>query len=368
MTTILIISPEPWKGHFVSKHHYAVQLAQRGYTVLFFGPPDSGGQIWIETLEGFDNNLHILHSPKVAIGLRLMPSPIRSYLESMWLIKIEKLIGKNINIVWNFENSRFFDFKFAGEKLKIYHQVDLDQIFHPGVAARTADIVIALNIPIFNELSKFVTDSKIHIVSHGVYLSELNESSYKKISQRSPSINASYVGNLGMTHIDVSAFVETVRKYSDLVTFNFFGHFDDTMPLRKELSNSENVVWWGWQEPNIVAENLKVMDVNIVLYKSRDNVDQLANSHKILEYLNGGGVVVASYLKDYADKQDIIEMIDIDGDYPAFFASIIKNLDFYNSEEKKRLRRDFAMQHSYEKKLDEIFKIINSNSPNFNLD
>ena len=33
--SILIVSPEPWAHLFVSKHHYAVHLAQRGNKVFF---------------------------------------------------------------------------------------------------------------------------------------------------------------------------------------------------------------------------------------------------------------------------------------------------------------------------------------------
>ena len=39
--SILIISPEAWNGHFVSKHHYAVSLANRGYKVYFLNPPSN---------------------------------------------------------------------------------------------------------------------------------------------------------------------------------------------------------------------------------------------------------------------------------------------------------------------------------------
>ena len=37
--TILIISPQAWGKMFLSKHHYAIELAKRGNAVYFLNPP-----------------------------------------------------------------------------------------------------------------------------------------------------------------------------------------------------------------------------------------------------------------------------------------------------------------------------------------
>ncbi len=135
MSTILIISPEPWEGHFVSKHHYACELARRGHRVLFYGPPEAMGTMRLEPVTDAHGDLLVLRAPRVAQGLRFLPSPLRRALEARWLGKVEQLAGARIDVVWNFENSRFFDMNFAGKRLTIYQQVDLDQAFHPAKAA-----------------------------------------------------------------------------------------------------------------------------------------------------------------------------------------------------------------------------------------
>jgi len=38
--TILLISPQSWGNMFVSKHHYALELARAGNTVYFLNPPE----------------------------------------------------------------------------------------------------------------------------------------------------------------------------------------------------------------------------------------------------------------------------------------------------------------------------------------
>ncbi len=74
MTKILIISPEPWDAHFVSKHHYACELARRGHQVLFCGPPEARGPIRLEPVTDAPGDLHVVRAPRVARGLRFMPS------------------------------------------------------------------------------------------------------------------------------------------------------------------------------------------------------------------------------------------------------------------------------------------------------
>ncbi len=44
MKTILLISPESWGKSFVSKHHYAVELAKKGNIVYFLNPPSDTNQ------------------------------------------------------------------------------------------------------------------------------------------------------------------------------------------------------------------------------------------------------------------------------------------------------------------------------------
>ena len=139
MTTVLIVSPEPWDGHTVSKHHYAVTLAMSGYRVLFLDPPTNEIHL-VVTASQPHPNLFVVQAPRFGRGLRFYPGFLRRWMERSWLQQLESVVGVAIDVVWLFENSRFFDMRFAGHRLKIYHQVDLNQNFNPATAARTADI------------------------------------------------------------------------------------------------------------------------------------------------------------------------------------------------------------------------------------
>ncbi|MDQ7085039.1 MAG: hypothetical protein Q9M36_08940 [Sulfurovum sp.] len=128
-TQILIISPEAWDTHFVSKHHYAITLASEGYIVYFLNPPNNNVKT-IEIATTKYQNLYTMTDNKVARGLRFYPRFVREYIQRKWLKKVERNIGKQFDTVWLFENSRFYDMGFADDRLKIYHQVDLNQNFH----------------------------------------------------------------------------------------------------------------------------------------------------------------------------------------------------------------------------------------------
>ncbi len=77
---ILLISPEPWDAHAVSKHHYARTLASQGHRVLFLDPPEpSRRSLSLETIIDHPG-VERVHAPRVAPGLRRMPGGLRRWL------------------------------------------------------------------------------------------------------------------------------------------------------------------------------------------------------------------------------------------------------------------------------------------------
>jgi hypothetical protein len=360
MSTILIISPEPWDGHFVSKHNYACELARRGHRVLFYGPPEAKGESSLAPVIDAAGDLSVLRAPRVAQGLRFMPNSLRRALEKRWLRQVEQLVGAPIDVVWNFENSRFFDMSFAGKRLKIYQQVDINQDFHPAQAAMSADIAIALNVPIADRLRSLGVDKPVHLVSHGVMVPTGQSASPNLSKDR---IHAAYIGNLGMKFLDVDAFAQVVREHRLRVDFHLFGRFTETMPLRLALADQENVIWHGWQDPQIVQRHLSVMDIAMVLYRTWMDPEQISNSHKILEYLYNGTVVASSFMSDYKDRPDLIEMVPLNGSYPDLFSSVVARLEVLNTTEQRQRRKAYAMEHTYTEKLDQIETIAAAQCP-----
>src|SRR5688572_25831414 len=105
--SVLIISPEPWKHLFVSKHHYAIELSKRN-KVYFLNPP---GKKYLFQKTSYGNVWEITY-PAFPSGLRFFPR----YFQLLWIKRkyneIQKLVGTKFDCVWSFDNSVFFDFSF----------------------------------------------------------------------------------------------------------------------------------------------------------------------------------------------------------------------------------------------------------------
>ena len=165
MRALLLISPESWDSHSVSKHHYAQVLARQGFHVLFVEPPDASlRKMCLATLAD-EPRIRLVKGPRLAPGLRFFPSFLRCQVERRWLQQVEHLVGMQVEAVWLFENSRFYDLRFAGDRLRIYHQVDLNQVFHPARASRTADVCFCTTDLISEQLKPH--NAKTYVVHHG---------------------------------------------------------------------------------------------------------------------------------------------------------------------------------------------------------
>jgi hypothetical protein len=358
-STILIISPEPWDGHFVSKHHYALELTRRGHRVLFHGPPATTGGMRLVPVANQLGDLQILHAPRVAPGLRFMPNPLRRALEARWLKQVEQIVGHSVDVVWNFENSRFFDMGFAGNRLKIYQQVDLNQDFHPEKAAATADISIAISAPIEQRLKP--SASELIRITHGYASQPLAEPLPDGVeaSFSEARVNAVMIGNLDIAYLDVVLLAQLVKTHRE-VRFHFVGTYSAGLNLHAAIAAAPNVVFWGRQPSHLLPAFLERADLLLLAYLADQHLEQLANPHKMMEYLASGRCVLATRTLDYENRPNLIEMAFDREDYARRFAAITAEPAVWNSAERVAQRRAFALDNTYEKQLNRIAQALGS--------
>src|SRR5664279_4576565 len=128
--TILIISPQAWGKMFVSKHHYAVELAKRGNRVYFLNPPDENkkirkGKISIKPSGEHENLLLIDHSLSFPYNIKFH---FIALFHALMRPHVKKILGKidtPIDIVWSFDLGNLYPFSFFPVKsFKIFHPVD----------------------------------------------------------------------------------------------------------------------------------------------------------------------------------------------------------------------------------------------------
>jgi len=358
---VLIISPEPWNGQFVSKHHYAITLAESGIQVYFLNPPKETCHN-LEVNKTYYSNLWEVNSPQVVKGLRFYPKYIRNLIEKKWLNKLEAKVGKKFTTIWLFENSRFYDMNFAENRLKIYHQVDSNQNLHIKKAASTADICFCTTDFIKNKLKIF--NKQVYKIHHGVSSSK----SEKHLNKNQLSLllknqqNVVLIGNLDIKYLDVNLLESLITKHLH-ISFHLIGGFNEQGFCYSRCGKLKNALWWGKVDSEMIPVILSHCDVSLLLYKAETkfDIEQLASPHKVMEYLASGKVNVATYTDEYKDKRELLEMVDKNSDYISKFNDVINDLVHYNSVENQSMRKAFAKEHTYSKQLTKIFSYLKTN-------
>lgn len=363
----LVISPESWENHTVSKHHYAMELAsENNNRVYFLNPPSSSYRsIDVKVAEGYDN-LWVVNAPKVYSGLRFFPNQIRRYIEYRWLTRFEKKLNVSIDIVWLFENSRFFDMSFARNKLKIYHQVDLNQDFHVETAATSADMCFCTTDFIKERLE--IYNSKVFKIHHGFsgrnLMSPLTRQQANFFSSDSgvDTIHVIYIGNLDIQYLDTDILQELVRKKRrQKLLFHLIGSYNLRGSLFQALGKEKNTCWWGNVDSSIIPSILQTADLLLVVYKADNFKEQLASPHKFMEYFSSGKCIVSTYTDEYKDKRHLLEMVDDNDEYIERFEYAIENLKAVNSTERMQERVLFSQKHTYQKQLAAITVLLHEN-------
>jgi hypothetical protein len=102
------------------------------------------------------------------------------------------------------------------------------------------------------------------------------------------------------------------------------------------------------------------MDCLILCYSCDTPTFDCSNSHKVLEYLSIGRVIVATRIGFYEGRHDLLRMTRLrDGqDFPSLLDETLSNLQSFNSDEAQRRRRDFALAGTYEERVNEIAREI----------
>lgn len=361
MKNILLISPEPWGTNYVSKHHYAIELAKKGFQVFFLNPPsDTNGVVKLK------KGLFIIDYKIRFRGLGFLPKMVSSFLISKDILFLENLIGEKFNIIWNFDSSRFFNLNNVKDKLKVCHIVDMAENIQRNLLAKTSDLCFCTSDFIKFELTPF--NKQVYKIHHG-YASSVETYAIKDTFNSSKT-QVGYVGNLSRPCIDWPSLLRIVKAHPE-VDFNFIGAYTAsnlaknttiTQSTLDELAQLQNVHLLGQKDSHLIPSYLDKFDLLLCAYTLSNEADvkQHSNLHKTMEYIGSGKVTVSTYSDEYKDKQSLLEMIKIGGDLKVKFDEVLNNLDHFNSIEKVNQRKEFAKNNTYDKQLDRILEVIHN--------
>lgn len=333
----------------MSKHHYAIHLAHRGNKVFFLNPPAGKNELLDSGIDG----LTILDYNGFLSGMRFLPKMIRRSLTRQKWEQIQKLTGVQFDVIWSFDNSVFYDFDALPESvMKISHIVDLNQNHMTPVASRSADICLGVTSKIVERASLYNHNS--YFINHGYALKPAEKSNFSLASF--DGLKVCYVGNLDIVYLDWLLIEDVVERYSN-IAFYFAGSCKSDL-RRKWFEDCENVFYVGALNQADLNTFYSQSDILIMAYLADDHRDQLANPHKILEYLGTGKPIVSTFTAEYSDKRDLLYMSHSNSDWLSVFEYVSSNMSECSSELLVSMRKEFAMQNTYDKQIDRIQELI----------
>jgi hypothetical protein len=372
--TILLISPQSWGMMFLSKHHYAIELAKNGNTVYFLNPPMEHSFYKKEKIEiipsGIVDNLFLINHRV------WFPHQIRFH--AIWLFhvlmrphvkKILQRIPATIDIVWSFDLGNYYPFRFFGKKpYKIFHPVD-EPLNKMGIdAAKDSDIIFSVTPEILQNYAGLSAPK--YFINHGIS-EDFSRVAPTASKNEVTLIRVGISGNLLRNDIDRQTLM-TIIAENPSIQFEFFGSYrliqsnisgredGDTSQLVSFLQSKRNVVLHGAVPYQELAARLQEMDAFLICYDIKKDQSSGTNYHKIMEYLSLGKVIISNNVTTYQQDKDLLQMTDErenNDKLPQLFQKVIKNLDYFNDAALQRKRIAFAHENAYHKQIERIEKL-----------
>lgn len=368
---VLIISPQSWGKMHISKHHYAIELAKRGNSVFFMNPPKKKLNFKFQINNTDHTNISLINYNYYFLYYARFHW--RALFDFLFKIQIKHIIKKTnvkFDIVWCFDTNLFSDLKQFNNKMSIYHPVDNITTQNQISLLKTADFVFSVSEVIINDLKKIKPDKEITFINHGLSNCFLKQK--KTQLNTNKKIVSYFVGNILIASLD-RAVIKKIIIQNPEISFVFIGSYKKSnlgeYPLTVEdvefvlfLKSKKNVILKGSLHPKKVAQEIQKANMFMVLINPQKDTNKGSNSHKILEYLSTGKVIVSNHISTYAKKQHLIEMVDEmhNEKLPVLFQKVTNNLEYYNSPKLQQKRIRFALENTYEKQISRIESYISS--------
>lgn len=379
--TILLISPERWGTMFVSKHHYAIELAKRGNQIYFLEPPS---EKLTERFSVTPSSLPGIYIVKYRwpkwFFLRFHYRSLFHMLMKRHVQKLTSFLHIQLDVVWSFDNVALYpDLGIFGADMDVFFPVDQIYAGYIHEYKHLKNYVFSVSQIILDTFA----DTQAHkiLLPHGladcysdVAKNKLNELHQGNITHIKDKIKAGYVGNLLIGEILDREVLQKIIKQNQQVEFHFWGAYEPTSNNLGEgndettcrfihyLQQQPNVVLHGALPPVKLACEIQEMDILILCYNYLYDKNKCSNSHKITEYLSTGKVVVSSRVTAYDQHSDLLAMLTTfdNSEYPNLFSEVVDRIAAYNAISLQIKRINFALKHTYATNIDQIERFLSS--------
>ncbi len=370
--TILILSPQAWGKMFLSKHHYAIELAKRGNRVYFLNPPVQQNDmltksILIEPIQAYSNLFLIQHRLFFPYILKFKWIGAFHFFMLFQIRRILKLIGP-IDIVWSFDLVNLYPLSyFPRSVLKVFHPVDEPLNKEAIAAAEGADIMFSITREILDKYHH--QNIPKHFIHHGVSDDFLQQPAPYVANH---PVRIGFSGNLLRPDIDRKIFIQIISDNPDCI-FECWGSYNlqqtnigggsdsDSINFIKRLENFKNVILHGAINSQQLAKELRLVEAFLICYDVEKDQSKGTNYHKVMEYLSTGKVIISNNITTYKNMPRLVQMIAERKDnnmLPNLFKKVVSQIEAYNSAELMLARSSFASENSYRRQLDRLEEFI----------
>jgi len=179
------------------------------------------------------------------------------------------------------------------------------------------------------------------------------------------TIRVGYIGNLLRGPVNYEVIQQTIMEHPS-ISFHFWGNdqVNEETSLNSKafinfLKGRENVLLHGQKRPEELVVALRDMDAFLLAYLYVEGESDRSNSHKVLEYLSTGKVLISSLLDTYKDAGPLICMTDEDdGEFPSLFNKVVQDLAYYNSPALQKKRIEISLENSYNDHINKIENLL----------
>ncbi|MEO0981638.1 MAG: hypothetical protein AAFX03_03180 [Pseudomonadota bacterium] len=359
--TIYIISPQPWDGLPVSKHHYASELATLGHQVYFIEPPHT---------ERMSSDITVRPTETRGVSSVAYGLPFPYALKFRWrgqfdyqmrrqARRLVDAIGAAPDLVWDFDNAyQFADLAAFGPALKLFHLMDAPPTDH--CSNKNADMVLSVSQAFLDKIRH--PAARKRLVPHGLNRAHeayarraLAGSADRRVQERPV---AAYVGNLSAAGLDWDTLFEIIDRNPG-VEFRLIGPHEDRTALATRLRTRPNCTAMGTLPAEEILAMAAEVDVWLACYAPLRTENGAENAHKILEYLATGKAVLANRMAAYEDSHLVYGAASPGNeDMPERLARLVGARASINAPRLQRERAAHALDHAYRRHLRTITEPI----------
>ncbi len=379
---IVIVAQEDWGEMFVSKHHYALELARLGNLVYYVNGPDqrsslTPGEVKIEPSEIHPCLFLVTHRFFYPYIIKFHATALHEKLVRIHIKNIFRKIKRKVDVVWSFDISNTMPLKsFPSACIRIFMPVDEPLQPIAIKAGEGADIIFSVTYEILEKYHEYEVPK--HFINHGV--SEKFIQNGPLTEEPNNPIRIGLSGNMLRPDIDHATLLKIIQGNSNIL-FDIWGtvnHLNSNLIIPEyaskaalkfvtDLSQLENVIMHGQLKSELLAQGLKTVDGFLICYDLKKDQSKGTNYHKVLEYLATGKVVIANNITTYGRFPGLVEMIESrenNNELPQLFDKVVKNIRQYNSVEQQKARIDFAKKFIYKEQIQTIENLLNDHFHN----